>query len=109
MRFTESIPTYRKPDAITTMYRDEFRDKEWGLPASDLLYVGRSTSAKLQRLGIRSIGDLARSDEKILNSQLGKMGDILWAFANGYDDSPVKYEDAHACRMHRSSRRECRQ
>lgn len=87
---------YKKPDAITTMYRDEFQKKAWVLPASDLLYVGRSTSAKLQKLGIRTIGDLARTDEKILHSQLGKMGDILWAFANGYDDSSVKYEDAHA-------------
>lgn len=52
---------YKKPDAITTIYRDEFRDKAWVLPASDLLYVGSSTSAKLQRLGIRAIGDLARS------------------------------------------------
>lgn len=87
---------YKKPDAITTMYRDEFQKKAWVLPASDLLYVGRSTSTKLQKLGIRTIGDLARTDEKILHSQFGKMGDILWAFANGYDDSPVKYEDAHA-------------
>lgn len=87
---------YKKPDAITTMYRDEFQRKAWVLPASDLLYVGRSTSAKLQKLGIRTIGDLARTDEKILHSQFGKIGDILWAFANGYDDSPVKYEDAHA-------------
>lgn len=87
---------YKKPDAITTMYRDEFQKKAWVLPASDLLYVGRSTSTKLQKLGIRTIGDLARTDEKILHSQLGKMGDILWAFANGYDDAPVKYEDAHA-------------
>ena len=87
---------YKKPDAITTMYRDEFQKKAWVLPASDLLYVGRSTSAKLQKLGIRTIGDLARTDEQILHSQLGKMGDILWAFANGYDDSSVKYEDAHA-------------
>ncbi len=87
---------YKKPDAITTMYRDEFQRKSWVLPVSDLLYVGRSTSAKLQKLGIRTIGDLARTDETILHSQLGKMGDILWAFANGYDDSPVKYEDAHA-------------
>lgn len=87
---------YKKPDAITTMYRDEFQRKAWVLPASDLLYVGRSTSAKLQKLGIRTIGDLARTDEKVLHSQFGKMGDILWAFANGYDDSPVKYEDAHA-------------
>ena len=87
---------YKKPDAITTMYRDEFRNKAWVLPVSDLLYVGRSTSAKLKKLGIMTIGDLARTDEKLLHSQFGKMGDILWAFANGYDDSPVKYENAHA-------------
>jgi len=87
---------YKKPDAITTMHRDEYRRKAWPLPASDLLYVGRSTSAKLKQLGIRTIGDLATMDEKVLHSQLGKMGDILWAFANGYDDSPVKYENAHA-------------
>ena len=87
---------YKKPDAITTMYRDEFRNKAWVLPVSDLLYVGRSTSAKLMKLGIMTIGDLAKTDEKLLHSQFGKMGDILWAFANGYDDSPVKYEDAHA-------------
>ena len=87
---------YKKPDAITTMHRDEYRKKAWALPASDLLYVGRSTSSKLAKMGIRTIGDLATTDEKILHSQLGKMGDILWAFANGYDDSPVKYENAHA-------------
>lgn len=87
---------YKKPDAITTMHRDEYRKKAWPLPASDLLYVGRSTSVKLGNMGIRTIGDLATTDERILHSQLGKMGDILWAFANGYDDSPVKYENAHA-------------
>ena len=87
---------YKKPDAITTMYRDEFQQKAWVLPASDLLYVGRSTAAKLQKLGIRTIGDLARTDLQILHAQFGKMGDILWSFANGYDDSLVKYEDAHA-------------
>ena len=87
---------YKKPDAITTMYEDEFREKAWQLPASDLLYVGRSTRVKLEKLGIRTIGDLARTDELILNNYLGKMGSVLWAFANGYDDSPVKPEDTHA-------------
>ena len=87
---------YKKPDAITTMHRDEYQKKAWALPASDLLYVGRSTYAKLAKMGIRTIGELATTDEKILHSQLGKMGDILWAFANGYDDSPVRYENAHA-------------
>ena len=87
---------YKKPDAITTMYRNEYRQKAWPLPASDLLYVGKSTAKKLSLIGVKTIGDLATMDEKILHGRLGKMGDVLWAFANGYDDSPVKYEDAHA-------------
>lgn len=87
---------YKKPDAITTMYEDEFRSKAWKLPVSDLLYVGRSTDRRLAKLGIRTIGDLARTDETILVSYLGKMGSVLWAFANGYDDSPVKRENATA-------------
>ena len=78
------------------MYENEFQTKAWALPVSDLLYVGRSTHQKLVRFGIKSIGDLARTDEKMLNLQLGKMGSILWAFANGYDDSPVKIENTHA-------------
>lgn len=87
---------YKKPDAITTMYADEFQTKAWNLPVGDLLYVGRSTNQKLTKLGIRTIGDLAKTDEAILVSQLGKMGGVLWAFANGYDDSPVRKENAHA-------------
>ena len=87
---------YKKPDAITTMYRDEFQTKGWKLPASDLLYVGRSTNVKLQKLGIKTIGDLATAREELLHAQFGKMGSILWAFANGYDDSPVKLENTSA-------------
>ena len=52
--------------------------------------------AKLALFGIKTIGDLARADEDVLNSHLGKMGSILWSFANGYDDSPVKLENTHA-------------
>ena len=87
---------YKKPDAITTMYKEEFKQKAWQLPASDLLYVGRSTNAKLNRIGIKTIGDLANVDKEILHSILGKMGYVLWSFANGYDDSPVKKENTFA-------------
>ena len=87
---------YKKPDAITTMYKNEFKQKAWSLPAADLLYVGKSTNRKLALFGIKTIGDLARADEDVLNSHLGKMGSILWSFANGYDDSPVKLENTHA-------------
>ena len=87
---------YKKPDAITTMSKGEFQQKAWPLPVSDLLYVGASTNKKLQSLGIKTIGNLAQTDESVLNSRLGKMGSILRAFANGYDDSPVKIENTSA-------------
>lgn len=38
---------YKKPDAITTMYKSEFKQKAWSLPVADLLYVGKSTNRKL--------------------------------------------------------------
>lgn len=87
---------YKKPDAITTMNKDEYRDKAWPLPVSDLLYVGSATNNKLRSMGIRTIGDLARTEESLLVRKLGKMGSILWAFANGYDESPVKLENTSA-------------
>ena len=87
---------YKKPDAITTMGREEYRTKAWPLPVGDLLYVGKSTERKLQSMGIRTIGELAKMEEKYLQSRFGKMGLVLHSFANGWDDSPVKREHTHA-------------
>ena len=79
----------KKPDAVTVVTRDNYREKVWPLPVGDLLYVGRSTKRKLYEFGINTIGDLATTDELILKKQLGKMGSILHSFANGYDRTPV--------------------
>lgn len=83
---------YKKPDAITEINRENYRQIVWGLPASDLLYVGRRTAPKLAKYGIHTIGNLAQTDPAFLEQQLGKMGLILYAFANGMDDSPVTKE-----------------
>lgn len=85
----------KKPDAVTTLYRGEYREKAWKLPVGDLLYVGKSTEKKLNRLDIHTIGDLACIDVNILKAHLGKMGQILHAFANGQDDSPVRPDGEH--------------
>ena len=45
----------KKPDAITEITRESFRDKVWPLPASDLLYVGRATTAKFNTYGLSLI------------------------------------------------------
>ena len=81
---------YKKPDAVTVIDRDNFRQLVWPLPASDLLMVGRSTSRSLARIGIRTIGELARAEPALLRQRLGKMGPVLHAYANGQDSSPVR-------------------
>ena len=79
----------KKPDAVTYIPRDQFREIVWPLPVEDLLYVGRATAEKLHRRVIQTIGDLAKTDLKSLEHQLGKNGAMLWAFANGMDTSCV--------------------
>ena len=80
---------YKKPDAITHITRDNYKDIVWRSPVGDLLYVGRATERKLRSVGIRTIGDLATTDPDYLRGLLGKMGLILWIFANGEDATPV--------------------
>lgn len=85
----------KKPDAVTEIRTDTFKDQVWPLPVSDLLYVGRATTEKLGRYGIRTIGDLAKTEEAFLGRILGVNGSKLWVFANGLDNSrvmPCEYE-----------------
>lgn len=81
---------YKKPDAITRIGKDNFREIAWPLPVEDLLYVGPATERKLKRLGIDTIGALARTSEEELTRFLGKWGIVLRTFANGLDLSPVE-------------------
>ena len=79
----------KKPDATTVISRQDYRDTVWRLPVEDLLYVGRSTRHRLYLYNIMTIGDLANTDRALLHATMGKWGDTLWTFANGFDDSPV--------------------
>lgn len=83
----------KKPDATTCIGYDEFKEKVWPLPASDLLGVGRSTATRLEHRGIITIGDIAKSERDCLKRILGKCGEELWIYANGLDSSRVKPYD----------------
>lgn len=80
----------KKPDAVTVIPYESFKDIVWPLPAEEMLYVGRSTIKKLQSRNIFTIGDIAKCDIKRLNLLLGKWGDVLWMFANGKDTAQVR-------------------
>lgn len=83
----------KKPDAITVISPDDFKEKVWPLPASDLLYVGRSTEHKLSGFGIHTIGELAATPPEMLKRWFGVNGIKLWHYANGTDNSRVMYKD----------------
>lgn len=84
---------YKKPDAITIITRDNYKDIVWPLPCSDLLMIGRATTKKLNSYGIYTIGDVARTDDKFIKSILGKNGLMLKRFARGEDNTPVRHMD----------------
>lgn len=79
----------KKPDATTVISEENYKAVAWPLPVEELLYVGRATSQKLRNIGVTTIGGLARLSEDVLRSRFGKIGSVLYAFANGLDRSPV--------------------
>lgn len=83
----------KKPDAITEITRNNFKEKVWGLPCSDLLYCGRQTSKRLHDLAVRTIGELATLPPEYMTKRFGKNGHELWLFANGLDESQVAHMD----------------
>ena len=83
----------KKPDAITQIRREDFMEKVWPLDASEMIYCGRATTAKLAKYGIRTIGQLAATDPALLKSWFGVNGLALWRYANGTDTSRVCHKD----------------
>ena len=89
--FAKLASEMKKPDAVTVITKDNYKDKIWPLPVTDLLFVGRSTAEVLHKIGVHTIGDLANADEALLTRFLGKRGRQVRVYARGEDEEPVKY------------------
>ena len=84
---------FEKPDKVHTLFDYEIEKKLWPLPVTDLLMLGKSAADKLERMRIKTIGELAHMSLKDVQSILGvKHGDLLHRYANGIDDSEVSDE-----------------
>lgn len=81
---------FEKPDKVHTLFPEEIPKKMWPLPVKELFMVGRATASKLHKMGIFTIGALASSDPKLLQQWFKSYGLLMWNFANGYEDSPVR-------------------
>ena len=83
---------FEKPDKIHTLYTSEIQTKMWNLPVSELFMLGKKSVPKLYKMGIKTIGDLAKKNRQLLIKTFGKHGNMMWEYANGIDNSEVNYK-----------------
>lgn len=81
---------YQKPDGLTVVREEEVEVFLAPLPVRKLLWVGRKTEAKLKKLGVNTIGDLAHYDASALTSLFGVIGLQMHLMAKGIDRSEVE-------------------
>ena len=87
--FAKMGSDYKKPDATTEILRENYKEIIYPLPVSAMIFIGRSAAEKLYKANIRTIGDLATSDDALIEKLLGKTGLVLLEYARGEDKSPV--------------------
>lgn len=80
---------FTKPDRVHTLFENEIPTKMWNLPTSEMFMLGKKTVPKLYHIGIKTIGDLAKTERRILIKKFGKHGNLMWEYANGIDNSEV--------------------
>ncbi len=84
----------KRAEGIYELSRDKISEQLWPQPVHGMFMVGSRMTRHLARMGIYTIGDLARYPLQRLRKRWGINGEVLWRIANGYDDSPLS-PDTH--------------
>ena len=84
---------FEKPDRVHTLFENEIPNKMWSLAIEDLFMVGKKSGPKLRKMGIATIGNLANQNKEDVLQKFGKMGILIWEYANGIDNSEVICEE----------------
>lgn len=79
----------KKPDAVTVISKNDFKEIVWQLSTDAIIGIGSKTKKKLMYMNINTLGELAKADVNLLKRKLGIRGLYLWQYANGYDTSEV--------------------
>lgn len=80
---------FKKPDGLTVVTKNEVKRFLSPLSVRRLLWIGKKTEGKLNKMGIKTIGDLAAFDLPTLVKRFGVMGTQYYQFAHGIDNSEV--------------------
>lgn len=87
---------FSKPDKVHTLFSNEIKDKMWTLPIGDLFMLGKSSALRLNEMGVKTIGELAKIDVNLLVKKFKSHGKLMWEYANGIDNSEVSYLERDA-------------
>ncbi len=81
---------FRKPNGVSVLYDSELAQRIWPLPCRKINGIGPKAAARLEQLGIRTIGELAHCERAWLGAKFGpKQGNWMYESAWGWDDRPV--------------------
>lgn len=87
-----------KPDGITLVPFGNEKEFISSLPVERIPGVGKSTLQKLQKYGIRYIGDALKFDESFFENEIGHYASFIYQVASGnYDNSTIHsdFDDGH--------------
>jgi len=79
----------KKPDAVTVISKENYKEKIYGLPVSELFMIGKHTAKKLILLNINTIGELANAPIELLTEHFGVNGKRMKDDANGIESDKV--------------------
>lgn len=79
-----------KPAGVSVIRPDDIRSLVWPLAVRKINGIGPKANIRLEHMGIRTIGELARADPALLVEQFGQSyGAWMHAAAHGRDERPV--------------------
>jgi len=81
---------FQKPDGLTIVKAEDAEKFLAPLSVRKLLWIGRKTEQKLDALGIKTVGELARYDPTVLTEHFGAAGAQMYLMASGIDRSEVE-------------------
>lgn len=80
---------FKPKNSVHTLFKNEIKQKMWPLPVEELFMVGKSTKLKLNKLNIKTIGELANLDANFLIEKMNSHGKLIYEYANGIDNSKL--------------------
>ncbi len=90
------IEAKKNINGIAKWTKNDIKNKLWKItPLSKMWSIGPRMEKRLNKLGIKTIGDLALTDKYVLKNKFGVIGIELWEHANGIDKTKISELDKH--------------